>query len=500
MALERTSVRMQKEMLEMREEGHSIRTIARCLEVSRETVRKVFAREDQGLPIAQASSHNEKYDVFDWEYINKEVSVRGVPVKILWEEQTKKHEFEVTYKVFWKEFRRRYPKTKEATVKRVYTAGEITEVDFCTGIPIHGKNGTKKTSLFVMSLPFSSYVYAEFIPSQKIPDFIGAQDRGFRAMGGVTSFVVTDNHKAAVTKAHRYEPQINETYEEYASYMGFRVIAARPSRPKDKANVERQIGVIQKQFYPKVRDQVFKSLSELNKALHEHMEVFLHSEMKSLGISRHTRFENEKKSLQDIPRERFCIPEYKSAKVDSTCHIDFHRNSYSVPHSYVGFQVKVRATNSLVEVFAKDGTNIAAHSRLKGRGNCSTVKGHYPSQKLAYESVDVERILEEALKVGPKTLEVVKINLDMDHPFNHLRRVQGILSLHKVNKKTGNRMHEKEAMEYAASQCLQYKKYTLKYFSVCVKHYTNHLRSDVREKTPKRDSETVHLGDHVLIP
>ena len=86
--------------------------------------------------------------------------------------------------------------------------------------------------------------------------------------------------------------------------------------------------------------------------------------MRSLGISRHTRFENEKKSLQDIPRKRFCIPEYKSAKVDSDCHIVFCRNSYSVPHSYVGFQVKVRATNSLVEVFAKDGTNIAVHSRL----------------------------------------------------------------------------------------------------------------------------------------
>ncbi|MCY4444518.1 MAG: hypothetical protein OXC44_06960 [Proteobacteria bacterium] len=75
-----------------------------------------------------------------------------------------------------------------------------------------------------MSLPFSSYVYAESIFTQKIADFIAAHKKAFRFFGGVARYVVSDDLKAGVTKAHLYDPMINKAFREYSEHTAFRTI------------------------------------------------------------------------------------------------------------------------------------------------------------------------------------------------------------------------------------------------------------------------------------
>src|SRR5690606_9438144 len=106
--------------------------------------------------------------------------------------------------------------------------------------------------------------YAEFCMDQKIDTFLDLHTKSFESFGGVTSYVVPDNLKSGVQKAHRYDPESNPTYCEYANHMGFAVLPARPYSPKDKASVESHIGVIQRGFFSRVREKVFGSLFELN--------------------------------------------------------------------------------------------------------------------------------------------------------------------------------------------------------------------------------------------
>ncbi len=56
----------------------------------------------------------------------------------------------------------------------------------------------------------------------------------WRGAGGV----VPDNLKGAVSKACRYEPDLNPTYQQLAEHYGVAVIPARPYKPKDKAKAE----------------------------------------------------------------------------------------------------------------------------------------------------------------------------------------------------------------------------------------------------------------------
>jgi transposase len=57
-------------------------------------------------------------------------------------------------------------------------------------------------------------------------------------MGGVAELLIPDNTKTGVSKACRYEPDLNPTYQEMAMHYGLGVLPARPRKPRDKAKVE----------------------------------------------------------------------------------------------------------------------------------------------------------------------------------------------------------------------------------------------------------------------
>jgi transposase len=40
-----------------------------------------------------------------------------------------------------------------------------------------------------------------------------------------------------VAKAHRYDPDLNPTYYNFALHCGFGIVPARPRKPRDKAYV-----------------------------------------------------------------------------------------------------------------------------------------------------------------------------------------------------------------------------------------------------------------------
>jgi len=68
MAKERTSVRMQAQIRLMLDQGHSIRSIARVLRLSRKTVRK-YLEPVPPLP-TESGGWEEK---IDWDYVRQEV-------------------------------------------------------------------------------------------------------------------------------------------------------------------------------------------------------------------------------------------------------------------------------------------------------------------------------------------------------------------------------------------------------------------------------------------
>ena len=64
--------------------------------------------------------------------------------------------------------------------------------------------------------------------------------------GGYSEIMVCDNLRAAVSKACRYDPQLNPSYQQWAEHYGVVVLPARPRRPQDKAKMEASVQIVER--------------------------------------------------------------------------------------------------------------------------------------------------------------------------------------------------------------------------------------------------------------
>ena len=86
----------------------------------------------------------------------------------------------------------------------------------------------------------------------------------FEYYGGRPRSWCRDNLRSAVTKAHRYEPDMNATYQEMAAHYSMAVIPARPYKPRDKAKVEAGVLLAERWIIARLRHRRFYSLAEAN--------------------------------------------------------------------------------------------------------------------------------------------------------------------------------------------------------------------------------------------
>ena len=177
MAKERTSVRMQTQIKIMSEQGHSIRTIARVLKLSRRTVRKYLE------PVVKRPSQSGGWEEkIDWDYVRQEVYAKGSTVKQIGREVAP----EIAYVAFWRAFREkagRQASPAQVTIRLHHKPAEKTQVDFSDGVFITDRDSGNKTltQFFLGVLPFSSYTFGEFVLDQKLATFIGVQQPMLRS-------------------------------------------------------------------------------------------------------------------------------------------------------------------------------------------------------------------------------------------------------------------------------------------------------------------------------
>lgn len=229
MTVIRMSLEMQKQIFELHNKGYSRRKIAKVLKVGRNTVRRLLERGEVCAPGALEPEWSKK---IDWEKIRLEVS-RGVQMNILARENAGEV---ISYVQFWRQFHKKYPDIPEATMRLEHKPGEKCFFDYAEGIDVINRNTGEITTthLFCGVMAMSSMTFGEFTFTQKRSDLFRSMERAFRFYGGVTPYVTVDNQKAAVNRAHIYDPEVNETLVDFANHWGFAVIPARPYKPRDK--------------------------------------------------------------------------------------------------------------------------------------------------------------------------------------------------------------------------------------------------------------------------
>jgi hypothetical protein len=155
---------------------------------------------------------------------------RHLTQQLLWEEYRQANPDGCRYSRFCELFKR-WRRKQDVVLRQEHKAGEKLFVDWAgTTIPIYDPRGgpEQQAHLFVGVLGVSSYTYAEATRDEQLASWIGAHIRAFEFYQGVPKLVVPDNTKTGVTKACRYDPDLNPTYQEMAMHYGVGVVPARP--------------------------------------------------------------------------------------------------------------------------------------------------------------------------------------------------------------------------------------------------------------------------------
>jgi transposase len=370
----------------------------------------------------------------DYAHLQRELVRPGVTRQLLWQEYKSQHPDGLQYSAFCDQLRQ-FCVIAEPVMRFEHRAGEKCFVDYAgqtIGIIDRHTGEIVQAQLFVAVLGCSNYnyTYAEATFTQTLPDWLGAHVRALEFFGGAPSAFVPDNLKSAVNRAHRYEPDLNRAYAEFAEHYGVAILPARVRRPRDKAKVEGAVLIVERRILARLRDRQFFSLTELNAAINALLRELNEQPFQKLEGSRHSRFiELDRPALQALPARAYEYGQWKCAKVHPDYHIEVEHAYYSVPYQYIADRVDVRISARMLEIF-KDRALIAAHPRLFKRGARSTLDVHRPEKHRAVIDITVARLIERATLIAPSVATVLAEQFKRKrHPEEALRGAQGILRL-----------------------------------------------------------------------
>lgn len=450
MAQERLSVRKIKEVLRLKWAcGLPNRAVAASCRISSSSVSEYVARAkaaglswplpddlDEATLMAKLFPEpqrpaDEAIPMPDWSAVHKEMQGKGVTRQLLWQEYRAAKPDGYGYSQFC-EYYRRWRAELHPTMRQTHAAGTAM-VDYAglTMWVVDPATGElREAQIFVHSLAASHYIYAEAQWSQDLPNWIGGHIRAHQDLGGVPPLTINDNLKAGVTHPCRYEPDLNKTYHDFAVHCGTAVVPTRVAKPRDKAKAESAVQVVEQDLLAPLRNRTFVGLAELNRAMAERLHLVNHRLMRHVEQSRHQLLDTiDRPALLPLPEQPFELADWKLAKVAIDYHVEFDHHFYSVPYQLIGQHVDIRATATVVEVFAA-GQRVASHPRSYQRGQPTTEPEHMPEGHRAYAEWTPERFQAWAERIGAETVRVVTALMDgRAHPQQAFRSCLGILRL-----------------------------------------------------------------------
>jgi transposase len=368
----------------------------------------------------------------DWAEVHRELRRKGMTLQLLWIEYKQRVPDGYQYTQFVHRYRQ-WAQRLDVVLRQDHRAGEKLFVDFSGDtLPITDPvTGTvTQAEVFVAVLGASNLTYAEALPSQGLPHWIAAHVHTFEFFNSVPEILVPDNLRSGVTKAHRYEPLINQTYQEMATHYGCVVIPARSFRPRDKAKCENGVLLAQRWILARLRHHTFFSVAEANLAIAELLQWLNDRSFQKLEGSRRSLFEQlERPVMRPLPGRPYEYAIWKKATVNIDYHVEVDRHHYSVPYQLVHQRCEVRLTATTVEVILR-GRRVASHRRSYVRGGHTTLAEHMPESHRRHLEWTPSRIISWAQKAGPQTAALVdEIMRARPHPEQGYRSCLGVMRL-----------------------------------------------------------------------
>jgi transposase len=364
--------------------GKSIREIARDLNLSRNTVRRVLRSGDTSTSYERERQPRPrlgrwKADLDRMLVANAGKAVRERLTLIRLFEELRGLGYEGGYDAV-----RRYARswsldnasqTAAAFVPLSFAPGEAYQFDWSHEIVV--MNGVTTTVKVAHTrLCHSRMMFVRAYPRETQEMVFDAHDRAFAFFRGACTRGIYDNMKTAVDAIFvGKERKYNRRFLQMCGHYLVDPVACTPASGWEKGQVENQVGLIRERFFtPRLR---FKTYDELNTWLTD----------KCVSYAKvHPHPEQPEHTVWDVfMGERLNLVPYRGgfdgfhalpASVSKTCLVRFDNNKYSVNASAAGRPVEIAAYAGRV-VIRQDGRIVADHARRFGRGEIAYDPWHY---------------------------------------------------------------------------------------------------------------------------
>jgi transposase len=364
--------------------GKSIREIARDLNLSRNTVRKVlrsgetsFEYERDVQPRPKLGRWTDDLDRLLAGNADQAARERLTLIRIFEALRdlgyTGGYDAVRRYAKGWR--RERSALTADAFVPLTFAPGEAYQFDWSHEVVVlNGATVTVKAAH--LRLCHSRMLFVRAYPRETQEMVFDAHDRGFAFFKGACTRGIYDNMKTAVDTIFVGKDRLyNRRFLQMCAHYLVDPVACTPASGWEKGQVENQVGLVRERFFtPRLK---FKSYDELNAWLADRCVAYAkahpHPEIADKTIWEVFEAERPKLVPYAGPFDGFhAVP----ASVSKTCLVRFDNNKYSVNASAVGRPVDVHAYADCI-VIRQNGRVVGEHPRAFGRGETIFDPWHY---------------------------------------------------------------------------------------------------------------------------
>ncbi len=396
----------------------------------------------------------EQFPIYD-----KELQRKGVTLQLLWQEYNQKHTDCYGYSQFCHHYYN-WRRESKVSMHMEHKAGDKLFVDYAGKKMSYTDASTGEIiecEVFVGVLGSSQLAYIEATPSQEKHNFISVNENALHFFGGAPRAIVPDCLKSAVTKADKYEPQVNPTYNDFACHYNTAILPARALKPQDKSLAENFVKHAYNSIYAPLRNDIFFSLEELNAALWAQLDIYNRKKFQKCDYSRQDLFDDvEKDALKPLTTSRYDLKTFCCLTVHYNHHIYLKEDKhyYSAPFQLTGKEVLVTYTSRNVEVYFNN-RRVALHTRSSTKYRYTTKNEHRPSGHKFVAEWTPQRFINWAAKIGPEVQELVTALLNSrKRPEQAYKSCMGLLSLAKKHDTDDFIKACKKAL---ILNCIQYK-------------------------------------------
>ena len=454
MPTESISMRKLKEILRLKYQANlSNRKISKSLSISASTISTYLTRA-KSIGISSWPLSDEWSDAVlskqflqtkrtattavslpNWPEFELELKRKGVTKQLLWQEYVERNSGNTySYSQLCRHYKT-WARKLQPSMRQNHVAGEKLFIDYCgpTVQLINPDTGEcRGAQVFVAVMGASNYTYAEATLSQKLEDWVMSHVRCFEFLGGVPDLLIPDNLKSATTRACKYDPDLNPTYQQMASHYNVTILPARPLKPKDKAKAENGVLIVERWIMGVIRKEIFYCLSQLNQRIRELVIWMNNKKFQKISGTRSSLFNAiDLPALKPLPLQSYEYTYIKKVTVHADYHVEVEKHYYSVPYGLIRKRLEAHVTQKLICLFHQ-GHCVARHIKSTREGGHTTITEHMPKAHQTYANWTPERLENWAEKQGDSVLELVTLLLGRKtHSQQSFRACFGLLTLEK---------------------------------------------------------------------